>query len=227
MLDKSIPYKDLIMKWDGNRQCLLPVCVPPGYRLRTWREGDQKNWARIQKEAGGVWGHDTGADRGMVFTGIWRQERRAFLPVPVCRKHGRRSGRSLHGHGQRWERMGALFPPFTGWRCGIQKKGQGIGTALVREALRIFAGRGEIPVFLHTQPWSYEAVGLYLKAGFFLCRSETFGTHKNQFQEGIRILEQYLEVDPQAVPVGRIPFLRFTGDPYTSAMRASLSRLCR
>ena len=23
MLDKSIPYKDLIMKWDGNRQCLL------------------------------------------------------------------------------------------------------------------------------------------------------------------------------------------------------------
>lgn len=58
-------------------------------------------------------------------------------------------------------------------------------------------GRGEVPVFLHTQPWSYEAVGLYLKAGFFLCRSETFGTHKNQFQEGIRILEQYLEVDPR------------------------------
>lgn len=77
------------------------------------------------------------------------------------------------------------------------KKGQGIGTALVREALRVFAGRGEVPVFLHTQPWSYEAVGLYLKAGFFLCRSETFGTHKNQFQEGIRILEQYLEVDPR------------------------------
>ncbi len=44
MLDKSIPYKDLIMKWEGNRQCLQPVCVPPGYRLRTWREGDQKNW---------------------------------------------------------------------------------------------------------------------------------------------------------------------------------------
>lgn len=54
MLDKSIPYKDLIMKWDGNRQCLLPVCVPPGYRLRTWREGDQKNWARIQKEPGSL-----------------------------------------------------------------------------------------------------------------------------------------------------------------------------
>ena len=81
--------------------------------------------------------------------------------------------------------------------AGYKKKGQGIGTALVREALRIFAGRGEIPVFLHTQPWSYEAVGLYLKAGFFLCRSETFGTHKNQFQEGIRILEQYLDVDPR------------------------------
>lgn len=68
----------------------------------------------------------------------------------------------------------------------------------VREApAGIRRARGEVPVFLHTQPWSYEAVGLYLKAGFFLCRSETFGTHKNQFQEGIRILEQYLEVDPR------------------------------
>ena len=146
MLDKSIPYKDLIMKWDGNRQCLLPVCVPPGYRLRTWREGDQKNWAMAWTEAG---------------------------------------------------TDGSLIPSFHWLAVRDAKKGQGIGTALVREALRVFAGRGEVPVFLHTQPWSYEAVGLYLKAGFFLCRSETFGTHKNQFQEGIRILEQYLEVDPR------------------------------
>ena len=43
---------------------------------------------------------------------------------------------------------------------------------------------------------------LVFKGWFFLCRSETFGTHKNQFQEGIRILEQYLEVDPRLCPVG-------------------------
>lgn len=92
---------------------------------------------------------------------------------------------------------GSLIPSLHWLAVRDAKKGQGIGTALVREALRVFAGRGEVPVFLHTQPWSYEAVGLYLKAGFFLCRSETFGTHKNQFQEGIRILEQYLEVDPR------------------------------
>ena len=92
---------------------------------------------------------------------------------------------------------GSLIPSLHWLAVLDAKKGQGIGTALVREALRVFAGRGEVPVFLHTQPWSYEAVGLYLKAGFFLCRSETFGTHKNQFQEGIRILEQYLEVDPR------------------------------
>ena len=94
---------------------------------------------------------------------------------------------------------GSLIPSLHWLAVRDAKKGQGIGTALVREALRVFAGRGEVPVFLHTQPWSYEAVGLYLKAGFFLCRSETFGTHKNQFQEGIRILEQYLEVDPRPV----------------------------
>ena len=29
-------------------------------------------------------------------------------------------------HGQRRERMGALFPPFTGWQCGMQKKARAL-----------------------------------------------------------------------------------------------------
>lgn len=196
MLDKSIPYKDLIMKWDGNRQCLLPVCVPPGYRLRTWREGDQKNWARIQKEAGEF------GDMTLEQTEAWflqeygdRKEELSFRCLFAESMDGR-NGRSLHGMdrgGNGWEPYS--LPSLVGsagckkrpghWNCPGPR-----GPAGIR-------GPGEVPVFLHTQPWSYEAVGLYLKAGFFLCRSETFGTHKNQFQEGIRILEQYLEVDPR------------------------------
>ena len=86
MLDKRIPYKELIMKWEGNRQC----------------------------------------------------------PMPVCRKYG--------------------------WECRWG---------------------------LHGQPWSYEAVNLYIKAVFFLCKSETFGRHQNQFNEGLPILKQYLKVDPK------------------------------
>lgn len=161
MLDKSIPYKDLIMKWDGNRQCLLPVCVPPGYRLRTWREGDQKNWARIQKEAGEFGDMTLEQTRGMVFTGIWRQERRTFLPVPVCRKHGRRNGRSLHGMdrgGNGWEPYS--LPSLVGsagckkrpghWNCpgprgpaGIRGPGRGPGLS-AHPALEL---RGCWPVF--------------------------------------------------------------------------------
>ena len=196
MLDKSIPYKDLIMKWDGNRQCLLPVCVPPGYRLRTWREGDQKNWARIQKEAGEF------GDMTLEQTEAWflqeygdRKEELSFRCL-----FAESMDKEADGVCMAWTEAGtdgSLIPSLHWLAVRDAKKGQGIGTALVREALRVFAGRGEVPVFLHTQPWSYEAVGLYLKAGFFLCRSETFGTHKNQFQEGIRILEQYLDEYPR------------------------------
>ena len=93
--------------------------------------------------------------------------------------------------------MGALFPPFTGWQCGMQKKARALELPWSERPCGYSQAGERSRSFLHTQPWSYEAVGLYLKAGFFLCRSETFGTHKNQFQEGIRILEQYLEVDPR------------------------------
>ena len=160
MLDKSIPYKDLIMKWDGNRQCLLPVCVPPGYRLRTWREGDQKNWARIQKEAGEF------GDMTLEQTEAWflqeygdRKEELSFRCLFAESMDGEADGVCMA-----WTEVatdGSLIPSLHWLAVRDTKKGQGIGTALVREALRIFAGRGEIPVFLHTQPWSYEAVGLY------------------------------------------------------------------
>ena len=106
MLDKSIPYKDLIMKWGGNRQCLQPVCVPPGYRLRTWREGRPEKLGQDPEGGRRIWGYDPVADGGMVFTGIWGSEEEAFLPMPVCRKHGQRSRRRLHGMdrgGNGWE----------------------------------------------------------------------------------------------------------------------------
>lgn len=196
MLDKRIPYKDLIMKWEGNRQCLLPVCIPPGYRIRTWKEGDQKNWARIQKEAGEF--------ENMTL----EQVENWFLKEYGDRKE-ELSVRCLFaedmdgiadGVCMAWTEEDGLENPIPSlhWLAVRDaKKGQGIGTALVREALRIFANRGEVPVYLHTQPWSYEAVNLYIKAGFFLCKSETFGRHQNQFNEGLPILKQYLKVDPK------------------------------
>ena len=122
MLDKSIPYKDLIMKWDGNRQCLLPVCVPPGYRLRTWREGDQKNWARIQKEAGEF------GDMTLEQTEAWflqeygdRKEELSFRCLFAESMDGETDGVCMA-----WTEAGALFPPFTGWQCGMQKKARAL-----------------------------------------------------------------------------------------------------
>lgn len=196
MLDKSIPYKDLIMKWDGNQQCLLPVCVPPGYRIRTWREGDQRNWARIQKEAG-EFEHMTLAQAEEWFLQEYggRKEELSFRCLFAENMDGETDGVCMAWKEE--DRKGNWIPSLHWLAVRDAKKGYGIGTALIREALRVFAGRGEVPVYLHTQPWSHEAVSLYFKAGFFLCRNETFGEHKNQFSEGLRILERYLKVNPR------------------------------
>ena len=148
MLDKSIPYKDLIMKWDGNRQCLLTVCVPPGYRLRTWREGDQKNWARIQKEAG-EFGDMTLSQAEKWFLQEYgeRKEELSFRCLFAESMDGEADGVCMAWTEEGTD--GGLIPSLHWLAVRDAKKGQGIGTALVREALRIFAGRGEVPVFLH------------------------------------------------------------------------------
>ena len=45
MLDKRIPYKDLIMKWEGNRQCPMPVCRKYGWECRWGLHGlDRGRW---------------------------------------------------------------------------------------------------------------------------------------------------------------------------------------
>ena len=128
MLDKSIPYKDLIMKWDGNRQCLLPVCVPPGYRLRTWREGDQKNWARIQKEAGEF------GDMTLEQTEAWflqeygdRKEELSFRCL-----FAESMDKEADGVCMAWTEAGtdgSLIPSLHWLAVRDAKKGQGIGTA--------------------------------------------------------------------------------------------------
>ena len=196
MLDKSIPYKDLIMKWDGNRQCLLPACIPSGYRIRTWQEGDQRNWARIQKEAG-EFENVTLSQIEAIFLQEYGEHKKELSLRCLFAENmdGETDGVCMAWMEQ--DEKGNRIPSLHWLAVRDAKKGLGIGTALVRESLRVFADRGEVPVYLHTQPWSYEAVSLYFKAGFFLCRTETFGTHKNQFSEGIRILERYLDVDPR------------------------------
>lgn len=47
MLDKRIPYKDLIMKWEGNRQCPMPVSRKYGWECRWGLHGQPWSYEAV------------------------------------------------------------------------------------------------------------------------------------------------------------------------------------
>ncbi|WP_444685740.1 N-acetyltransferase family protein [Alkalicoccus luteus] len=64
-------------------------------------------------------------------------------------------------------------------------EGKGIGRALMTQLLE----EAKLPVYLHTQPESYRAVGLYADIGFQLLTGERFGTRINHLEESMSYLQ--------------------------------------
>ena len=50
MIDRSIPYYNLILKC--NKICTTPVSLPKGYSFKMYDVGDEKYWAKLEYEIG-------------------------------------------------------------------------------------------------------------------------------------------------------------------------------
>ena len=73
-----------------------------------------------------------------------------------------------------------------------EHQGKHIGLTLCQKVMDIFKERGETPVYIHTQPWSYKAILLYIKLGFKIQKTETFSHYENQYKKAIKTLENLL-----------------------------------
>lgn len=71
-------------------------------------------------------------------------------------------------------------------------QGRGIGSTLIVTALSIYEKENAFPVYLHTQPWSYQAVRLYHKFGFRLMKQESFSGYENQYALAVPVLARYI-----------------------------------
>jgi ribosomal protein S18 acetylase RimI-like enzyme len=69
---------------------------------------------------------------------------------------------------------------------------QGIGRLLVLAVMNYYKQNDLLPVYLHTQPWSYKAIALYSSIGFNILKEDTFADYTNEYDEAIKILENYL-----------------------------------
>lgn len=187
MPDRSIPFYNLILRCGGWRGEEAPP--PEGFRLRGFRPGDEEAWAALEWE--------------IVDFASQEEAREYFTRTygPPSQELARRCVFAVDGQGR-------AVGTCTAWRdpgpeggeaaslhwlaVSPQWQGRGLGRALCRKTLSIFRELGEFPVYIHTQPWSWKALLLYVREGFLLQRAGTFGGYENQYAQGMATLAEIL-----------------------------------
>ena len=184
MLDKTIEFKNVIMRCDYIKD-IEDIKLPVGYKFKTFEVGDEKQWGILEYKIGDFDTINEAIDyfKMNYMNDIDKLKKRCVLVVNENNKivssciawkdkKDNKNVASLH-----WLITDETY------------QNKGIGTATLLKTLQIFKNFGEIPVYIHTQPWSYKAIYLYNKYGFKITKTDSFASYENQFDEAMRILE--------------------------------------
>lgn len=196
--DRSIPFYNTLMRCDAFDGA-EPV-LPEGYRFVTYQPGYEKDWARLETAVGDF---DTEREAEAYFVNTYGEEpdelrRRCVM---VADEDGRIAGSCIAWRDPR----GAADVASLHWLIvDPQAQGQGLGRALAVRTMQIFAENGELPVYIHTQPWSWKAILLYDSIGFRLQKTDTFSHYENQYPQVMETLRAVLREDQYERLVARV-----------------------
>jgi ribosomal protein S18 acetylase RimI-like enzyme len=159
-MDRSVEHIEFAMHCP-NLASVPEIALPDGYRLRTFREGEEAIWADIERRAGEF----SSVDRGL--GAFERDFRSGYAELPDRMFFLEHAVEGPIGTSTAWygeldgRRMGQLH-----WVAIVpEHQGKGLAKPLVARVLhRLANDTGE--AFLTTQTWSWRAVGLYRKFGF-------------------------------------------------------------
>ncbi|MBS4537517.1 GNAT family N-acetyltransferase [Clostridium sp. D2Q-11] len=191
MLDKSIPYFNIIMRRNAGID-IPEVKLPDGYYFSMYSIGDEEYWAEIETSVGEF---DNISEAIEYFNDEY---------LPYSKELERRmifieteSGEKVATSTIWWNYTGEKKDPSLNW-IGVKPEyqGLGLGKAIVFQTLkRMLEVDGDEKVYLHTQTWSYKAIGIYLQAGFQFLKNETFGEYENDYSKALEILENKIRID--------------------------------
>lgn len=190
MLDKSIPYLNIVMQRKANTS-IPQYVLPQGYRFVQFSPGDEIQWAEIETSVG-------------EFDSV--QEALNYFQENYLAYPGEVERRTIFVQTTEGEKVGTVTSwwNYTGVRRDLALEwiavrpyyqGKGLGKAVVYEGVRNMVEiEGDRDIFLHTQTWSYSAVPIYLKAGFQFIKEGSFSRYKNDYEKAIPYLEEKLKV---------------------------------
>lgn len=187
-LDKNIPFYNVILKCENRKNSV--ITLKAGYRFKNYETGDENSWAKLEYEIGD-------------FNSV--NEAKEYFIDNYCKNKEIRkrcffvlnSENEIVGSCIAWndkkenENVGSLH-----WLVVSPKeRNRGLGKALCQKVLNFFHEKNEFPVYIHTQPWSYKAILLYIDLGFKIQISDTFGSYKNEYIEAMKALSNILPKD--------------------------------
>ena len=189
MIDRTIPYCDIIMRCD--RILPMEIKLPEGYVIRTYQPGDENVWADMECAIGDFTSMESALS---LFT-----ER--YLATPDHIFFAIAPDGSVVGSAIADLRDAGIRS--LNWVVVREDhQGKGLGRALCQTCLRLFRREdNSLPVYLHTQPWSWRAILLYISLGFKLQPRDTFCGHENQYAQAMQTLkavvtpEQYARME--------------------------------
>lgn len=193
-IDRSIPFYNMILRC--NRVEKEPISLPDGYCFQTYRKGFDDAWAEAEWELGDF---DSRSEAKSYFLETYGKEPQELSErgVFVVDRDQRVVGSCIAWHDLRQgERAASLHWLFV----SPAHRNKGIGRALCRKTMEIFLQKGEVPVYIHTQPWSWKAILLYVSLGFRVQELDTFSHYINQYAEAMDVLrkllpeERYLQI---------------------------------
>lgn len=204
MLDRTIPYYDIIMRCD--RILPMEIKLPEGYAIRTYQPGDEDAWADMECAIGDFPSRDAALQ---LFT-------KRYLADAAMADHiffavapnGQIVGSAIAD--PRGMNVRAL-----NWVVVDEShQGKGIGKALCQTCLRLFRREDNaLPVYLHTQPWSWKAILLYIKLGFKLQPKDSFYGYENQYAQAMETLKSIVTPEQYAKMVANSAVVAADFDP--------------
>ncbi len=186
MIDRSIPYYNLILKCDKVH--ITPISLPKGYHFKMFEVGDEKFWAKLEYEIGD-------------FSSI--EESEMYFKTNYCNKIDELKKRCVFvvddndkvvGSCIAWHDLkGNNTVASLHWLVvSPEHQVKHIGLVLCQKVMEIFKEFGETPVYIHTQPWSYNAILLYIKLGFKIQKTDAFSHYENQYSKALETLKNIL-----------------------------------
>ena len=193
MIDRTIPYYDIIMRCD--RILPMEIKLPAGYSIRTYQPGDEDAWAALM----------CAVDEQTDFAQAKAEFIRRYLSAPERIFFAEDADGAVVGTAIAWD-DGLRVLHWLAVHPEHQRKG--VGRALCQTCLRLFRREDNAaPVYLHTQPWSWKAILLYISLGFRLQAKDTIYNYENQYAQAMATLkdivteEQYSRMEAASAVV--------------------------